>query len=137
MKRLSILLALCACAVTSAAAQENKLTDKDLVGVIYAMGQMFPDGFTLDLGTMRQPTEGLMVSIPRLDTPADERLDAIPGAVPHPLNLPKGCKFGPRCKYCDQRCVEEEPEMKEVMPGQFVRCFHAEKEERHAKLAGK
>ncbi len=82
-------------------------------------------------------TEGLMVSIPRLDTPQNERLDAIPGAVPHPLDLPKGCKFGPRCKYCDQRCVEEEPEMKEVMPGQFVRCFHAEKEERHAKLAGK
>ena len=33
-------------------------------------------------------TEGLMVSIPRLDTPANERLDAIPGAVPHPLDLP-------------------------------------------------
>ena len=43
-------------------------------------------------------TEGLMVSIPRLDTPANERLDAIPGAVPHPLDLPKGCKFAPRCK---------------------------------------
>ena len=42
-------------------------------------------------------TEGLMVSIPRLDTPANERLDAIPGAVPHPLDLPKGCKFAPRC----------------------------------------
>ena len=82
-------------------------------------------------------TEGLMVSIPRLDTPANERLDAIPGAVPHPLDLPKGCKFGPRCKYCEQRCIEEEPEMKEVMPGQFVRCFNAEKEVRHAKLAGK
>ena len=82
-------------------------------------------------------TEGLMVSIPRLDTPKNERLDAIPGAVPHPLDLPKGCKFGPRCKYCDQRCIEEEPEMTEVMPGQFVRCFYAEKEVRHAKLAGK
>ncbi|MBQ6519247.1 MAG: ABC transporter ATP-binding protein [Anaerolineaceae bacterium] len=80
-------------------------------------------------------TEGLMVSIPRLDTPANERLDAIPGAVPHPLDLPKGCKFGPRCKYCTEQCIEEEPELKEVMPGQQVRCFHANKEERHAKLA--
>ena len=79
-------------------------------------------------------TEGLMVSIPRLDTPANERLDAIPGAVPHPLDLPKGCKFGPRCKYCDRRCMEEEPEMKEVAPGQSVRCFYPEKEVRHAKL---
>ena len=82
-------------------------------------------------------TEGLMISIPRLDTPANERLDAIPGAVPHPLDLPKGCKFGPRCKYCTEQCIEEEPEITEVMPGQLVRCFHANKEERHAKLARK
>ena len=79
-------------------------------------------------------TEGLMVSIPRLDTPANERLDAIPGAVPHPLDLPKGCKFAPRCKYCQQRCLDEEPELTEVVPGQQVRCFYARKEERHAKL---
>jgi len=79
-------------------------------------------------------TEGLMVSIPRLDTPANERLDAIPGAVPHPLDLPKGCKFAPRCKYCTQKCMEEEPELTEVAPGQQVRCFYARKEERHAKL---
>ena len=77
-------------------------------------------------------TEGLMVSIPRLDTPANERLDAIPGAVPHPLDLPKGCKFAPRCKYCTERCKEEEPELKEVVPGQQVRCFYPRKEERHA-----
>ena len=77
-------------------------------------------------------TEGLMVSIPRLDTPQNERLDAIPGAVPHPLDLPKGCKFAPRCKYCTQRCMEEEPELKEVEPGQQVRCFYPRKEERHA-----
>lgn len=79
-------------------------------------------------------TEGLMTSIPRLDTPANERLDAIPGAVPHPLDLPKGCKFAPRCKYCTQKCMEEEPELVEVVPGQQVRCFYARKEERHAAL---
>jgi len=80
-------------------------------------------------------TEGLMVSIPRLDTPTNERLDAIPGAVPHPLDLPKGCKFAPRCKFCQERCLVEEPELTEVVPGkQQVRCFYARKEERHAKL---
>jgi len=30
--------------------------------------------------------------------------------------------------------MEEEPELKEVLPGQQVRCFYARKEERHAKL---
>lgn len=80
-------------------------------------------------------TEGLMVSIPRLDTPANQRLDAIPGAVPHPLDLPKGCKFAPRCKYCTQKCIDEEPDLVEVMPGQQIRCFYPRKEERHANLS--
>lgn len=72
-------------------------------------------------------TEGLMISIPRLDTPKGEKLDPIPGAVPNPLYLPKGCKFAPRCKYCQQRCLEEEPELVEVGPKHQVRCFYAEK----------
>ena len=79
-------------------------------------------------------TEGLMVSIPRLDTPADTRLESIPGAVPHPLNLPKGCKFAPRCKYCQQRCLEEEPALEKVSGNQQIRCFYPGKEERRANL---
>ena len=79
-------------------------------------------------------TEGLMLSIPRLDTPAGVRLESIPGSVPHPLNLPKGCKFAPRCKYCQQRCLEEEPELVNVTEEQQVRCFYPRKEERRANL---
>ncbi len=77
-------------------------------------------------------TEGLLNSVPRLDTKA-ERLDAIPGAVPHPLNLPKGCKFAPRCKYCTQKCIDEVPELVKVGPNQEIRCFYPEKEARHGK----
>ena len=43
-------------------AKDYRLSDKDMANVIYVMGQMYPKGFTLDLNTMRQPTEGLMVS---------------------------------------------------------------------------
>ena len=78
-------------------------------------------------------TEGLMMSIPRLDTPTNSRLDAIPGAVPHPLDLPKGCKFAPRCKYCTERCLEEEPELVPVSETQQIRCFYPNKEDRNAK----
>ena len=77
-------------------------------------------------------TEGLLGSVPRLDT-TSERLDAIPGAVPHPLNLPKGCKFAPRCKYCTQRCIDEAPSLVKVGEDQEIRCFYPEKEARHAK----
>ena len=76
-------------------------------------------------------TEGLMTSIPRLDTPPGVRLEAIPGSVPHPLDLPKGCKFAPRCKYCTKRCQEEEPELLQVSENQEIRCFYPEKENRH------
>ena len=76
-------------------------------------------------------TEGLLYSIPRLDTPAGTRLEAIPGAVPHPLDLPKGCKFAPRCKYATDKCREEEPKLAEVEPGHAVRCFYPKKGDRN------
>lgn len=69
-------------------------------------------------------TEGLIVSIPRLDTPADQRLEAIKGSVPHPLNLPKGCKFEPRCKYATEKCKENQPELLEVEKDHFIRCYY-------------
>jgi len=74
-------------------------------------------------------TEGLMHSIPRLDHITD-KLEPIPGAVPHPLALPKGCKFSTRCKYATAKCIEEEPALLEVAPGQKVRCFYPQKEVR-------
>lgn len=76
-------------------------------------------------------TEGLMYSIPRLED-MSKRLEPIPGAVPHPLALPKGCKFAPRCKYCTQKCIDEEPTLQEIVSGQFIRCFYPEKEERQS-----
>ena len=76
-------------------------------------------------------TEGLMYSIPRLDN-LGSKLEPIPGVVPHPLALPKGCKFAPRCKYATAKCFEEEPALVEVAPGQKVRCFYPEKEVRNS-----
>ena len=76
---------------------------------------------------MHPYTEGLMVSIPRLDTPQGTKLDAIPGSVPHPLNLPKGCKFAPRCKYRTEKCDNYQPELVKVDENHEVRCFYPEK----------
>ena len=76
-------------------------------------------------------TEGLMHSIPRLDS-VGTKLEPIPGVVPHPLNLPKGCKFAPRCKYATAKCLEQEPALVEVVPGQRIRCHYPEKEVRQS-----
>ena len=75
-------------------------------------------------------TEALLRSIPLLSTKQDTRLDMIPGAVPHPLDLPKGCKFAPRCKYATDKCREMEPELTPVNDVQQVRCFYPQKEVR-------
>lgn len=80
---------------------------------------------------MHPYTEGLFNSIPRLDTDANTRLESIPGAVPHPLDLPKGCKFAPRCKYCTEKCLNEEPELVQVNDDQQIRCFYPRKGDRH------
>ena len=76
-------------------------------------------------------TEGLLSSAPSEKT-AGKRLDMIAGNVPHPLHLPKGCKFSPRCKYCTKKCVAEEPQLFEMEEGHFARCFYPDKEERRS-----
>ncbi len=84
-----------------------------------------------DCPTSHPYTEGLMHSIPRIDN-ITQKLEPIPGAVPHPLALPKGCKFAPRCKYATEKCLQDEPELKEVTPGQVIRCHYPEKEVRNS-----
>lgn len=72
-------------------------------------------------------TEALLVSIPLLSGNQGKRLEAIPGSVPHPLDLPEGCKFAPRCKYATAKCRQQEPDLVEVSPVQSVRCFYPRK----------
>ena len=55
-----------------------------------------------------------------------ERLRTIKGMVPSPLHFPSGCKFHPRCPFNDgAKCVREEPELREIKPGHWVRCHYA------------
>ena len=74
-------------------------------------------------------TEGLLVSAPSAKN-AGERLQSIQGSVPSPHEMPKGCRFSPRCPYATEKCIAEAPDLKEVERGQLVRCFYAEKEVR-------
>ena len=71
-------------------------------------------------------TQGLIGSIPILGEIKD-KLDVIPGSVPNLVNLPPGCRFAPRCqarfKYACTICAEIKPELVEVKPDHFVRCW--------------
>jgi oligopeptide/dipeptide ABC transporter ATP-binding protein len=66
-------------------------------------------------------TVGLLQSLPDPDHPKEE-LQAIPGNIPHILELPKGCKFATRCTKVFDKCWEVEPDLLEVEKGRFVRC---------------
>jgi len=70
-------------------------------------------------------TQGLLRSIPRIDTAATQkkRLEAIPGVVPSLLQLPQGCRFAPRCAFVKPMHTEKEPPLKEVKPGHKVACW--------------
>ncbi|HEY2828366.1 MAG TPA: ABC transporter ATP-binding protein [Pirellulales bacterium] len=71
-------------------------------------------------------TVGLFKSRPEAGKSRNEKLLTIPGMVPSPLHFPSGCKFHPRCPYNDkQKCVAEEPELREITPGHFARCHYA------------
>ncbi len=76
---------------------------------------------------MHPYTEGLLKSIPSLNSDKNQKLDVIPGSVPHPLDLPKGCKFAPRCKYATAKCHNEEPDLVKISEKQAVRCFYPKK----------
>jgi peptide/nickel transport system ATP-binding protein/oligopeptide transport system ATP-binding protein len=69
-------------------------------------------------------TWGLLGSIPRLDRPKPERLHSITGAPPSLINLPRGCKFRPRCPHAFEKCFEEPGlENRVEEPGHLDRCW--------------
>ncbi len=70
-------------------------------------------------------TQGLIRSIPRIDTAAlhKVRLEAIPGTVPKLINPAEGCRFAGRCKFVMPECSRATPPLREVVPGHKVACI--------------
>ena len=67
-------------------------------------------------------TQGLLASMPKLGQDV-KLLDSIPGNVPNPKYMPKGCKFEPRCKKSLPICKEKEPGVYLVGNGHESRCW--------------
>ena len=98
----------------------------DDVVVMYC-GRVVEKGNVYDLfaNPSHPYTEGLLASIPKMGEEVDE-LDSIPGNVPNPKYMPKGCKFAPRCKYATERCHEEEPDFFDLGNGHQSKCWRCE-----------
>ncbi|GAE26746.1 oligopeptide transport ATP-binding protein OppD [Halalkalibacter wakoensis JCM 9140] len=73
-------------------------------------------------------TIGLLNSMPSL-TDEKDRLEAIPGAVPLPEEMPKGCRFAPRCSEVMDACLESAPEKRMLSSSHYCSCWLYEEEE--------
>ncbi|MED1725648.1 ABC transporter ATP-binding protein [Brevibacillus parabrevis] len=93
------------------------------VVVMYA-GRVVEEASVYDLfDEPKHPyTKGLIGSVPKIGQKRD-RLDSVPGNVPTPNNMPKGCKFVPRCKEAMSICWEQEPAIAGVGENRFCRCW--------------
>ena len=105
---------------------EEKAQFSRLLEPVYA-GRVVEFGSVVDV--FREPlhpyTKGLFASMPVL---GDERkrLATIPGNVPNPARLPKGCPFNPRCAEMnnDAKCASDDPPLLEVREKHWAACWH-------------
>jgi len=103
----------------------------DHVAVMYA-GKVVEDAPVDEIyAAPKHPyTQGLLSSIPSPDK-LGRRLDVIKGVVPHPLNLPPGCSFAPRCpqRFPDGTCDAAFPALAGVSRTHRVACYLYTKEQ--------
>jgi len=93
------------------------------VAVMY-MGKIVESGDVRAI--FRRPlhpyTVGLLRSVPQVGNRVKERLTPIPGSVPDPFSVPRGCAFYPRCPAPKRPACSEEVPLIEAEPGHEVRC---------------
>ncbi len=95
----------------------------DRVLVMYA-GQVVETGSIEDIFYRPQHpyTQGLLASVPRMDSMADDELHSIPGNPPNLMDLGSGCHFRERCSKVMDVCSQEPP-LQVAPDGRKSRCF--------------
>ncbi|MCY4376389.1 MAG: ABC transporter ATP-binding protein, partial [Spirochaetaceae bacterium] len=106
----------------------------DRVAVMY-LGKIVETGEAEDV--FRHPrhpyTEALLSALPETDPTAAEDRIVLHGDVPSPADPPPGCPFHPRCRYAEDRCKADPPELVEISPGHATACLRS----RELELQGK
>ena len=73
-------------------------------------------------------TKALLSAIPMPDPTLKRDRMILQGDVPSPVNPPAGCRFHTRCPFAVEKCKHQEPQLKELKPGQFAACWVAEEQ---------
>jgi oligopeptide/dipeptide ABC transporter ATP-binding protein len=98
----------------------------DDVAVMY-LGKIVERAPTADLFARPQHpyTLALLSAMPEVGGAPRETI-AVEGEPPSAVRVPSGCRFHPRCPWKIDRCVEEEPQLKDLLPGHAVACHVVE-----------
>jgi peptide/nickel transport system ATP-binding protein len=70
-------------------------------------------------------TEALLSAVPKPDPRLRSQRIILEGDVADPANPPPGCYFNPRCRYAQEICRQQTPELVEIAPGHFAACLRA------------
>jgi oligopeptide/dipeptide ABC transporter ATP-binding protein len=82
----------------------------------------YADKRTLFTNPQHPYTEGLLSAVPIPNPKIKREKRILQGDVPSPVNPPSGCHFHTRCPYAQERCMIEEPKLKQIAPGHTVAC---------------
>ena len=94
--------------------------------IVMYLGQIVEEALVKDIfeNPAHPYTRGMMNSIPRLEEENRERLYVIKGTVPLLSQIPKGCRFAPRCPNATQKCREQMPGLVPFGEDHNVRCWY-------------
>lgn len=73
-------------------------------------------------------TQALLSAIPVPNPDRTRKAIELKGEVSSAINIPRGCRFNPRCPYAKEKCKKTEPELVEARSNHFVSCYHEEQE---------
>lgn len=102
----------------------KNISDRVMVLYLGKVCEVLPSR-DIDTRALHPYTQMLLASVPGASR------ESLPAAVavtelPSPLSPPSGCRFRTRCPLATERCAAEEPQLRELAPGQFVACHHAD-----------
>lgn len=121
----------------------HKLRDEKNITILYTTHDLATAGYFTDrmavmylgrimelgptravLSSPQHPYTRALLSVIPVPNPRYRRKRMVlSGEIPNPVNIPRGCRFHPRCPLAIERCKEIDPELREVAPGHWKACI--------------
>ncbi len=100
----------------------------DDIAVMY-LGQMIEKCPAKEIfkNTIHPYSQALLSAIPIPDVHAKKERIILKGELTSPINPKKCCRFAARCPYATEKCLAEEPVLREMKPDHMVACHFAER----------